>query len=371
METKKAYDRGLLRGFAKYSRLYGPWMFYREPEGLEKVLPRLENWDADGIITRNSKKIRKLIAAGLPMIVVGHIESRKWLANITVDNISVARMAAEHLLERGFKRFAYCGFDDTHWSRERGESFRKAIAEAGFECHLYKQPRLKSQRLLEKEQVLIADWLESLPKPLGLMVCNDDRGQHVTESCKIARLHVPEVVAIIGVDNDDVFCDLSSPPFSSIALDTERAGYQAAELLDKMMTIRKKVSQTIGVRPTHVVSRESTDILAIENPEVAEAVRFIREHVKELIQVGDVVDRVAISRRNLQHQFHKVIGHSIFEEITHVRIRHIARMLLETDLTISQIALALGFTDINHIARYFKRVKGISPKAYRDKHGIH
>jgi LacI family transcriptional regulator len=278
-------------------------------------------------------------------------------------------MAAEHLLDRGFQCFAYCGFEDMFGARSRGESFRKRIAEAGFETYSYEQPRAKVRRSWESEKSLMADWLKKLPKPVGLMTCTDDRSQDVIEACKIDGLHVPEQVAIIGVDNDEMVCELSTPPLSSITLNTEKAGYEAAELLDKMMAGKKAANEDIIVQPTRIVTRQSTDILAIDDSDVAEAVRFIRQHSREIIQVGDVVDAVALSRRALQQRFKSILGCSVYDEIRRCRIEQIATMLVETHLSIAQVASAFGYPGIEKLSRYFQREKGMTPVAYRKRYG--
>ena len=307
---------------------------------------------------------------GLPTIVSPDIlEEDPNLPALVTDSVTTGKIAAEYLLNRGFRRFAYCGFDDMVYSRNRGESFRKVIAEAGFETHFYKQPRTRTQCSWRNQQAYMADWLMSLPKPIGLMSCNDDCGQNVAEICKIVGLYVPGEVAIVGVNNDEVICGLSDPPLSSIPLNAERAGYEAAELLDRLMSGEKMAGQRIIDHPTHVVTRQSTDILAIEDHEVAEAVYFIRQRPKEPIQVTDVVSASTLSRRTLEQRFRNILGHSILSEIRRVRIELVIQMLVSTTLSISQIALALGYTGIDHISRYLKRETGMTPLAYRKMYG--
>ncbi len=375
VDTARAYGRGLLRGIAKYSDLHGPWIyywkapFYREAAGKEVTLSRLKTLDADGIIMREQKKTKEILAMSLPTIISPYTEQFPGSPNIIPDDAAIGKMAAEHLLDRGFRNFAYCGFEDMFALRNRGEIFRKRITAAGFETRIYKEPKSKVKRLWENEQNVMADWLKSLPKPVGLMACNDDRAREVIEACKITDLHMPEEVAIIGVDNDDLVCNLSHPPLSSIALNFERAGYEAAELLDKLMAGEKMADQRIVVRPTHIVTRRSTDILAIEDRELAKAMRFIRQHSKEPIQVGDVVDAVALSRRSLYHQFRKVLGRSPNEEIRRARVEQIVRMLVETNLPVSKIAFALGYSSVAHIARYFRQEKGMNLQSYRKLYG--
>ena len=368
VETSREYGRALLRGIAKYCRLHGPWAFYREPGGLEKAIPRLQSWGVTGVITRDSIRTDEALALGVPVIVAVHFKGSYNIPSVDTNPVRIANMAAEHLLDRGLRNFAFCGFDDMPWSETRKENFAKRVAEAGFKTHFYKQPASKSMRTWQKEQRRMAEWLRSLPRPFGLMACNDDRGQHAIEACKIVDLKVPEDVAVIGVDNDELICDLTEPPLTSVALDVEKAGYKAAELLDKLMAGKKIENQKITVEPTHVVSRQSTDILAIDDIAVSEAVRFIRKNSNRPIQVGDIIAAVLVSRRSLEQRFRNIIGRSIFREIRRARVERISNMLVETNLPIAQIALDLGFSGIDHIARYFYAEKGTSPQAYRKNH---
>lgn len=189
IETSRAFGRGLLYGTARYSRIHGPWVFYREPSGLLESIPQLKDWGADGIIMRNTHKSDDLLDLKLPTILVIHgPEDNLDCSRVLTDGVKIGKLAAEHFLDRGFRNFAYCGFDNTPWSHQRCEHFVKTITQAGYETLVYKQPKSKVKRLWKNEQVIMADWLKSLSKPVGLMACNDDRGQHVLEACKIAQL---------------------------------------------------------------------------------------------------------------------------------------------------------------------------------------
>ncbi len=381
VETSRASGRGLLLGISRYSRLYGPWTFYRIPlyyrelYRMKETTSDLRDWGPDGIIMSDTfyptkvQRSKEIIKLGLPTIAIANEPNIPGVVNIIANNDRIARMAAEHLLERGFRYFAYCGFDDIFWSVERGECFATRITEAGFETHFYKQPKSKFKHLWKNEELFMSDWLKSLPKPVGLMACNDDRGQQVIDACEVARLSVPDEVAIIAVDNDELVCGLTDPPLSSVNLNFERAGYESAELLDKLMAGEKMSGQSIPIPATHIVTRRSTDILAVTDPEVAKALHFIREHAKEPVQVPDVVAVTAMSRRSLERRFRRVIGRSVHGQIRHVRIEQVVQMLLETNLTVSQIALNLGYPGVDHIAREFRREKGSSPLAYRKQYG--
>lgn len=365
VETSREFGRDFLYGVAKYSRLHGPWSFYMEPRGLDSSLPHLMNWQIDGIILRDPKKFGKLISLGVPTIFVLHYDTDKPdFPSVITHGEQISRLAAQHFLDHGFRYFAYCGFDDLYWSNERGDCFSHTIDQAGYQTHYYRQPKSRSLRIWEREQVVLVEWLQSLPKPVAVMACNDDRGKHITEACKTAGLRVPDDVAIIGVDNDILVCDFSDPPLSSIALNVEKAGYEAARLLDGLMAGDKMAGQKIMVDPTHIVTRQSTDIIAIEDPDIVKAIRFIRNNAQKPIQVSDVADAAALSRRILEKRFRKILNRSVYKEIRKSRVNRCIQMLVETNLSISEIAQSMG-SGIEHISRYFRQETGMSLSAYR------
>lgn len=369
IESSRESGRELLRGVARYSRLHGPWTFYWEPGGLDEIFPRLKNLNADGIILRDSPLLKEVLNLGLPVIVIGHhYEKIPGAVNIITDSKNIGRMASDHLLSCGFKHFAYCGLDDKPWSVERAQSFSRHLAARGYAVEMYQYPNLPHLSL-EKEQERLAQWLASLPRPVGLMACNDDRSQQVLQACKIAGLKAPEEIAIIGVDNDELICDLADPPLSSVSVNFERAGFEGAETLDRLMRGASIEQDEILARATHVVSRHSTDVTAISDAEVAQAVRFIRAHAKQNISVSDVVNQTAVSRRILEKRFRGQLKRSILEEIRRVRVNLIAQMLVDSNHSITQIAMAMGFQGDEHVARYFRQEMNLSPLQYRKKFG--
>jgi len=371
IETSRGYGRGLLTGIAEYCRLHGPWSFYREPGGLDLTLPPRFNWDADGIIMRDSAKARSLLSLGLPIIVVLHeYPPMKETTCILTDDTAIGKMAARHFLEKGFFNFAYCGIDRMHWSRNRCQSFQESIRQAAFKVHVYKQPRNKLGRSWKNEQIILANWLRDLPKPVGLLACNDDRAQYIIEACKNADIRIPDQVAILGVDNDTLICNLANPTFSSIALNTKRAGYEAAEILDRRMNREeRKFEEAIIVHPTHIAARQSTDFLAVADHEVALAIRFIKDHARKVIQVNDVVESSSLSRRVLEKRFRRVLNYSILDMIKTTHTEQVIKLLVETNISVFQIAKTLGHPAFKHFARSFRQVTGMTPLAYRKKYG--
>jgi len=307
-------------------------------------------------------------------VVIGHGRPEvSGLVNVVTDSDGIGRMAAEHLLACGFRHFAYCGIhrngiEATPWSALRERSFVRIVSQRGYSCSVYKET--SPDESWHKERHAIAQWLLALPKPLGVMACNDDRAQEVLEACKVAGLAVPETVGVIGVDNDEVVCGLANPPLSSVMVNFERAGYEAARALDALMNGRGAASQRIIVSACHVQIRRSTDSVVAENPALAKALRFIRSQA-ELGKVGvlEVVRASGISRRTLEKLFRHDLGHSILEEIRRSRTDRVAKLLIETQLPVSEIADALGFDDTQHFARYFRAAKRMSPVEYRKRYG--
>jgi LacI family transcriptional regulator len=368
VETSREFGRGLLHGIAKYSRLHGHWRIYRRPLALDSSLPDWREMKIDGAIARDVKVAQILIHSGFPVIFVQHSRDiYKNFPGIITDSSSIGRMAAEHFLDRGFRNFAYCGFDDFVWSRDRNHFFQQRLEQDNLKINTYQQPKSKAKRLWENEQYLLVDWLVSLPKPVALLCCNDDRALQVVETCELAGVHVPEDVAVLGVDDDALVCDLADPPISSIAMGTEAAGYEAAELLDRMMKGEKVIGKRIVVFPTYITTRVSTDIAAVSDTEVANAIRFIRTNVDRTLQVRDVVDATTVSRRVLENRFRTALRRSIHQEIRRMRVDYIIQLLVSTDMTVREIALRCGFDGAEHISRYFRKVTGVSLREYRRK----
>jgi LacI family transcriptional regulator len=373
-DISNSYGRGILRGIAKYARLYGPWVFIRTLPpylSLKKNNPPLLKNNIDGIIApfASPEEACKLIPPNIPAVLSYYYRmDNSRYPTIIGDYKNLGVTAAEYFLNRGFRRFAYCGFDDKFWSRLTGDGFISEIEKKGFEVYRYKSLKSEKETLWLDDRQEIAKWLSGLPKPIAVMACNDDRAENILESCKMVGLHVPEEVAVLGSDNDELICDLSMPSLSSVPYNYEKAGFEAAKVLDEHMKNKNgSKKKNIIIRPMAVVTRQSTDIMAIEDKEVAIAMRYIRQHAKEKFQVNDVVDAVSISRRELYSRFQQVFNHSVHDEITRARVAEVASMLVETNLTISQISMFLGENSDKHIARLFRSHMGLSPSDYRKK----
>jgi LacI family transcriptional regulator len=339
-------------------------------------LPNLSQWKATGVIGRiQTPEIAvELLRSKLPLITMDlsaeQLQSKSPLAKfseIRPNSQAAGRLAAEHLLECGFQHFAYCGYAGRLWSQRRQEGFSERLQEACFSCEVYDPPRSAARQNWNREWPLLQNWLRSLIKPVGIMACNDVRGRQILDICLLNELKVPEEVAVIGVDNDDLLCDLADPPLSSVGFNAEQAGYRAAEHLAKLMQERSQRRELILVEPLRVVTRRSTDVIAVEDEQVAGAIRFIRDNARRPIGVEDVVEQNPLSRRTLEIRFQQHLGRGIREEIQRVRLGLVQQFLSETDLPIWKIAEITGFNQLEYLCRVFHRKMGMTLIQYRRK----
>jgi LacI family transcriptional regulator len=400
MIISSGFDRGLLEGITSYAQIHGPWLFYisgdhpdlpipatdslsgdlsgREYLKIGKssaLLPHFERLRAAGVIGKiqSMQMAKELISTGLPVVGCmalfeserAKLDLRSKMSEVFVDAPKTGRLAAEHFLERGFWNFAYCGYEQRLWSEQRMAGFSDRLREAGISSHVYQPAKHRGVLHWKQEMPMVISWLKSLPRPVAIMACNDKRGRQILEACLLCGLKVPEEVAVVGVDNDHLFGNLSHPPLSSVALNLGKAGYQSAELLDKLIhgTVRKPGQ--IAIEPLWVVARRSSDFIATDDPHVVMALRFIRDHAKEAIEVGDVVREAGISRRSLEIRFQTVLKRSIRAEVQRVRIGFAKQLLVETNLPVERIALLTGFCSLSHLGSTFRLETGMTPAQYR------
>jgi LacI family transcriptional regulator len=371
IETSNSYARGLLRGIHAYSREHGPWATYlsEQEQGDAKPVVLKDDWNGDGILARlDNRWIAQEVKKRQRKVPIVDLCAGRLLPGmpcVETDDRSIARMAAEHLFERNFNQFGYYGDCRFNWARWRGEHFRAIVTQEGFPVDLYEESKLgRTRSSSEKQQTLLVDWVKSLPKPVGIMACHDYAGWLLLQACHRAGAAVPDEVAVIGVDNDETLCELSDPPLSSVVPDTFRTGYEAARLLDQMMS-GKRVEGDLQIEPTGVVTRKSTDAFAVADPIVSQAVRFIREHACDGIKVRDVMQHMPISRASLDHEFKKLLGHTSHEEILRIQFQRVVELLTKSDLTLAEIAQRTGFKHPQYLTYAFKERYGVPPSEYR------
>ena len=376
IDISEEYGQNLLKGVTQYSKENGPWifckmpLFYRETLGIEGIVNFAREWEADGIIAQlyNDLEIRKVVDAGIYIIAEDFKERFSDIANITGGYFEAGVLGAEYFLKKGFRNFAFYGFKNIVWSRERSEGFERHLNTQGFEVHHFDHDKAPSRELWYYKPSALSQWLQSLPKPVAIMACDDERGQHITEACKHAHIQIPDEIAVLGVDNDVMTCNLSDPPLSSIGLDIQKGGYEADRLMDLMIRNREQLNGNIIVKPTQVITRQSTDIASTSDTYIARALKFIHQNIDSRINVADVIRQVPLSRRALEKRFRDTTGTGVYKYIYNLQIQKFAERLLETEKSISEIALESGFSNSKNISRQFKQVKGCTPVEYRAKH---
>jgi len=373
------YGTSLLKGVTRYSQEHGPFAFcrmptyYRETRGMEGILKWAKEWKANGILGQfyNNSNLELLWNEGISVVAQDFIERHENVPNISGDYKSAGIMGAEYFLKKGFEHFAFYGFKNIVWSRERGQSFEERVSQEGYHVHYFESNRrFKSRELWYYKPSALSKWLKSLPKPIALMACDDNQALHITEACRLSNIRIPEEVAVLGVDNDEVLCNLSDPPLSSIGQNTIKAGYEAARLLHTMIKTKNQEYYDIIVETTPIVTRNSTDIYAAKDQYVGQALKYIHNNIEKNLKVDDVLEQVPLSRRSLEKRFHKVTGYPVYEYIFNLRIEKFTHKLLETDLSIFEIAMDLGLNDGKNIARQFRQIKGCTPTEYRKKYMI-
>jgi LacI family transcriptional regulator len=377
IDFSRWYGRGLLSGIAKFVREHHEWSVQSEEWRWSDPIPAwFRNWKGDGVIAWVETPALAAVIRSLkvPAVDVRGSVPTCGLPMVDTNNQLVANLVAEHLMERGFHQYAFCGFVGANYSDSRSRWFQQRLSEAGFACSVYNPPdssRDAQTIELEKRGLLfqnhLADWLKSLPKPVGIMACNDIRGQQVMDRCRHLDLVVPEEVAVVGVDNDEIFCELSDPPLSSVALDTSRIGHGTASLLEAMMTGAKPPGKSILIPPLGIVTRRSSDVLAMNDRQLSTGTRFLRAHAFEAITMNDVARAAGISRRAFERRFVAHVGRAPKAEAMRLRMERVKELLVNTDWPLAQIARKTGFKHSEYLHRSFTKRIGTTPGKFRKR----
>lgn len=365
VETSNAYARGLLVGVRKYLASHPGWSIYLgEHSRQESDLSWLEDWRGHGVIARieNEETAGLIRRLGLPAVDLSAARLVPGVPCVETDDDVIARWAVEHFAVRGLRHFAYCGDSRFGWSVKRGARLRARVSELGFDAHEF---LIDPTGTLADDRLQMAEWLAGLPKPIGILACYDIAGQEILEACKIAGLSVPDAVSVLGVDNDELICNLTSPPLSSIQPDTTRTGYLAASLLDDMMAGVETPTDLRLIEPLRVVTRQSSDLVSVADPLVARGLQLIRDRAHDGLRVSDVEKHVGLSRRSLDHRFRRAIGHTVHAEINRVRMERLADLLVRTEWTLPHLAERLSFSHSEYMGVAFKKFSGMSPGEYR------
>jgi LacI family transcriptional regulator len=370
IETSNSYSRELVRGIYTYIQEHGPWSTFLTEQGRGDPAPKwvLDNLQGDGIIARieNRRIAHAVLKTGMPVVDVSAARIMPDIPWVETDDAAMARLAAEHLLDRGFKSFGFFGDSRFHWSVWRQEEFIRVTKQAGGECSVFR-PQRHGQRpmnLVEEEKQLVT-WIRQLPKPVGVMAAYDVRGQHLLDVCHRIGVAVPDEMAVVSVDNDEMLCNLADPPLSSVIPNTHSTGYEAARMLEQLMAGHSLRKQSLKIAPLGIVTRQSSDVLAISDHDISQAMHFIREHACEGINVDDVLKIVPLSRRVLEHRFKKLLGYSPHDEILRIQFQRASKLLTETALPLAAVAEQAGFHHGEYLSVAFKKRFSITPSEYR------
>ncbi len=374
----EAFPHNLLRGILRYAKeqSHEPWVACRMPPsfkdkyGIEGVLEWARNWGANAIIGRfeNDDDVSIFRKNNIVALAQDFKQRFSGIPNITSDYIKTGDMAANFFLEKGFHNFAFYGYHNTVWSDERCAGFSHCINMAGYGDNFHSYKNLQLDTLWFYDTSSLVDWLKSLPPRTALFCCDDNQGNKITEVCNFSNIRIPEDIAVLGVDNDVTICNLSDPTLSSVNLDIERGGYDAASLITRMMRDPDLPSEDVVIQPTTIVNRASSNIYATDDPYVLKSLEYIHNNLYVPLSVPDVLRQLPLSRRLFEIRFKRVIGQSIYSYISGCRMELFARLLHDSNKPVCDIAIDLGINNYGNLIRQFRAVMGCTPTEYRTRH---
>jgi len=364
-----SFVRGVIRGVRVYAADRPNWVLRDGPPRLHLV-SHVRDWKPHGIIAGLVLKrvAQELARMRTPLIDTAYTLPGLKVPTVDVDHTAVGRLAAEYFLERKFGHFGFFGSESAAYSRIQESGFRQRVAEAGHtvsSCYTEYLADLTTPALWRKSAQKTRRWLRQLAKPAAILCCEDAPARYLADVCRQMGLKTPEDIALLGVGNDELECNLTQPALSSIAVPSQRIGYEAAALLDRLMSAEACPQEPLLLPPLHVVTRHSTDIMAIEGGTVQAALQYIRQHASRDMTVADVAHDIAVGRRLLERRFRCILGRSVLEEIYRVRVQRAKELLTDTHLPITAVAAQSGFPSTRRLDVVFAKRTGLSPTAYR------
>lgn len=372
IDCASEHDRKLLRGMMRYSKENGPWLFYRlSPDSRfgedreEWVVQWAKQWKADAIIGRwDDRKMHLLDRLDIPVVLQNNRSRSDVFSNLTGDYDSTGRMAAQYFRKKLYTEYAFFGIRDIVWSEERCKGYEDEILRYNGHFHSYMEDTSGDDR--DK----IVEWLEKLPKPVALFCCDDAHAQFVTETCKIAGIRVPEDIAILGVDDDDLLCSISDPQLSSIQMDVERGGYMTCKLLHQSILEKNRKAFNVSIAPLGIKERASTSYLNVVDPHVLRLIKSIDSNYNRELKMEQLLQAVPLSRRSIEMRFKKATGYTIYQYLLSVRVEHLAYLITTTDRPYVDLAYEVGFRDFSNVSRTFRKYKGCTPLEWRRRYCV-
>lgn len=376
-QTRLEENIKILNSISKYNRFHEKWSAYVDDQAVAQKNPDLllskANWD--GIICKHSSPelFEACIKRKIPVVDLSDDENVfPGIPQIRPDNAAIGHIGAEHFMEKGFRNLAFCSFTIDSWAIARKNGFMEASHLMNQTPALFENeyPQISTPNWEEEEERLIGEWIKKLPKPLGIMACNDLRALQVINACRNHDILIPEEVAVLGANNETIRCELSLPQLSSVPINAEYYGQKAAQTITAMIRGESPPEEIDFVEPLDVVTRRSTDFLAIEDPHVFAALSIIKERACKGITVDQITSEIHVSRSLLERRFRKYIGKSPQAEIRNLQMQRIKELLRETDYTLANIADLVGFEHPEYMCVVFKKTTAMTPNQYRHKvHG--
>ncbi len=365
LDDFRAYDRGVIRGIARYNNVEHRWRLHGQPHHASPPLSKLSEWRGDGIIGRFGPDDH--LPEGCCAVNVCTAHRQTNIPLVGTDSVAVGRMAAEHLLEKGLASFGFVGIDRFRYSRLRAEGFADRLHEESSDlpCRTFSMPVGANW---DQEQLELQNWLEGLASPVGIAAAMDALALRVLDAARSASLAVPEQVAVLGVDDDSLLCEVASPPLSSIRTPCERIGYEAAALLARLMGGEPAPKEPLLLPSLGVSQRASTEMTAIEDELVSRTLYLIRSTPPADMNLTTLFAALPASRRTVERRFKKAMGHTVWREYHRHRLRRAQELLAQTELSLERVAAASGFSDAKQLGAAFRDDLGTTPTACRKSH---
>ncbi|NLJ01341.1 MAG: substrate-binding domain-containing protein, partial [Bacteroidales bacterium] len=352
----------------------GSWMFYRLPSYFKKlygemgIIDRIKEWEINGVIAQwEYQEIKFLEKLNIPVFLQNYEEDAGWFSKIAGDYTEVGTMAANFFAKKRFENFAYYGNKNFLWSKGRAEGYRRQVEKLGGNYYYFESEYLTNSQW-SQHHIQLDEWLISLPKPVAVFTCDDYFALQVAEMCKINEIDIPNELSLLGVDNDELICNLTYPSISSIVTDDENVGYTTGKLLHESMLKKDPTPFNIIKKPIRIEARQSTEKYNIKNDYISHVIRHIEENITSDLSIDDLTTIVPLGRRNMEKKFKEEMGTTIYQFILEKKVDYFSEKLITTDKSILDIAIEAGFNDVRNAYRVFKRFTGYTPMNFRKKY---
>lgn len=373
IDSATEFSRRFLTGLIRYANENGSWIFYRLPSyykalyGENGIVERIKEWKIDAVIAQwEYEGVDFLDQLDIPVFLQSYKNISGQFSRISGDYIGVGVMAAQFFAKRHFKNFAFYGNKNFFWSKARAEGYRREVERIKGNYYYFESEILDSMQW-SRSHIELDNWLQALPKPVALLACDDNFALQVSEMCKVNNINIPDELSLLGVDNDELICNLSHPSISSIVTDDENGGYQTGKMLQKLIISKDNIPFNINIDPVRIEQRQSTEKYNISDNYIRTIINYINENIRLNISVDELTTLVPLSRRNLEKKFKEATGIPVYQFILDKKLDLISTELLTTDKDLLDIAIGIGFNDVRNVYRIFKKNTGYTPISFRKK----